>query len=211
MEMVVNVDLYSWTTPNPDRGYGEPHDVVHAAPRGETIDVTTKEAERGMALRVMRHYGTVVEGGSTVARLEPALVMASAVNGVAASTAEAVAAIPGVEAQLAALRLKAVGTPFASPRVTATPVVLPPSVTGVAFLGAIDAQGRAESGPGMAGAIDSADPERLKTLRVEELMAHLGQHPEDVDLIDRLEGERSGGRRTTVDKAVEALRTRAAE
>lgn len=207
VDMIVNVDLYSWTTPNPDRGLGEPHDVVHTAVRGEAIEVSPKEADRGMALRVMRHYAGAVEG-TTVARLEPALVRSAAVDRVATSAVEAAAAIPGVEAQLAALRLKAVGRPFGAPVVTAQPVTLPPSVTGTLNLGAIDADGRAESGPGVA--VDTADDDRLRGLRAEEVVAHLNQHPEDVDRVERLETDRKGGARSTVNQAIEALRAKAA-
>lgn len=65
---------------------------------------------------------------------------------------------------------------------------------------------QAEAEAETTGPATPPDDDALRAMSVEEVSAHLTQHPGDVDRVDALEGERSKGRRKGVDELIESVR-----
>ena len=84
-KVVVNTDRYIMSVPNQTQGQPP---VARVLTRGEVVEVSTEEFERGKAATVRNHYtvGTV-----TVPRDEPALLPAEAATDHATAAATAVA------------------------------------------------------------------------------------------------------------------------
>lgn len=96
-KMVVNTDAYQWLTPNPAQGQPP---VVRTAHRGEVIDVSDEEAERGRSLKVDVDYPV---GAGFVRTQESALVEQGYDQSGAAANAAKEARAAQLRAELASL------------------------------------------------------------------------------------------------------------
>lgn len=93
--MIVNVDRFTWPT---EDGKG-----LHAANRGEIVDLPEAEAKRGSELRTVNHYD--IGPGQRVSGEEPALIPESEAGrmGSAAQDAAKAARAKQLRAELTAL------------------------------------------------------------------------------------------------------------
>lgn len=143
-KLKINTDAYVYTVPNPVSGQAP---VPRTARRGEIVDFSTAEAERGQSLVVTNHYPDPGGSPATVSRKEPALVDpdAKTAEKTLKERADADARIAELEAEVA--KLRAERPPVASTETPgeALPVTLTPAQTGVRELPAVDAEAEAKA------------------------------------------------------------------
>jgi hypothetical protein len=234
VERIVAGTAHSWTIPSPHKA-GEV--VYFTARHGDRVRVSAAEAERGEAMGTLvdeevarRNQQTRDELLAEIGRLQneleatrasqPPAVLAPPPAPEASTTLTPsmtgipmVAELPDSVGPIGPTNADAVAAAMAAtkgaPVVEVTPVGTPLTHTGV-----VPVTGPGSSAPGAELPGGIWDDDRLNAANAGEVVAYLGQHSDNLDEVDRVDGleaNRSRGPRKTVTDAIEAIRAEAAE
>lgn len=205
-QLEVNVDSFAYHGPAPREGAARP---LLFATRGQVVTLDDDEAARARTLLVGQVYADPLGGSGAVRRLEPAAINAGAQSATTDELAEWNDKRAKLRAELARLEasapLAARDAP-ATAQSTVTAPALPASLTGVRNVAPM--VGGTSTGSVTTGATPPAID--LSNATAEQVVAYIGQYPEQLEAVDAAEQERRGGPRKTVTDVI-ATHRRVAE
>lgn len=206
----VNVDSFAYHGPAPREGAERP---LLFATRGQVVELDDDEAARARALLVGQVYADPTGGTTVPRRLEPAAIDAGARAAASDDLTEFNNRRRQLLDELARLDASApLGGPVAAgatAQSTITAPALPPSITGVRNLPPMTATGDVSAEVATTGATPPSIDVAGAT--AEQVVAYLGQYPEQVDAVEAAEQERKGGPRKTVTEVAATIRRTAEE